>query len=249
MADETSAPARTRFSGRVWLVLLSALSIVVFLAIVLPGVFDLRHEKRSFEIKRPIERLVLDSNGISKINVSLSHDGRVHVLRSSSISRDSRLVEKKSVSGKTLTIRSSCTGSRLGILRRCDVHYRLRVPKKIALSIQAHFGDTTIRGTQGPIEYKSDAGKIDAAGCNKRLDVSLTFGDIKYRETCVPKLVKVKIRAGDVALTVPAGRYDVHTRGRGVRPFENIIEDPSSASKISVDVVWGGSVQITGVRR
>jgi len=246
MADETSAPAPTRFTGRVWLVLLSALSVAVFLAIVLPGVFNVRHEKRSFRIKAPIERLVLDSKGASKIDVALSHDGRVHVLLKSAVSRDSRLIFKRTVSGKTLTLRSSCTGSRLGILRRCDVNYRLRVPKKIALSLRVHFGETTIHGTRGLLEYRSGAGVLKGFGCHKRIDLSLTFGQFEYRDTCAPKLVKARETLGDVALTVPAGRYDVKADHHAVRPFENIIEDPASANEISVDVSWGGSIRITG---
>jgi len=228
--------------------LLCALSIIVFLAIVLPGVFDVKHQKRSFEITRPIERLVLDSKGTSAVDVSLSHDGHVHVLRRTSISRDSRLVERKAVSRKTLTIRSSCTGSRLGILRRCDVHYQLRVPKAIALVLHVHFGKTTIHGTQGRLEFRSSAGELKGFGCNKRLDLALTFGDIHYRDTCVPRSIKTKLKIGDLALTVPAGRYDVHAAKHAVRPFENIIEDPSSANRIDVDISWGGSLRITGAR-
>jgi hypothetical protein len=247
MAGETSAPARTRFTGRVRLVLLCAVGIVVFLAFVMPGAFNVRHEKRSFEITAPVERLVLDSKGTAKVDISLSHDGHVHVLRSSAISRDSRLVEKKSVSGKTLTIRSSCTGSRLGVLRRCDIHYRLRVPRKIALSLHVHLGQTTIHGVQGRLEFRSDAGSFDGFGCNKHLDLSLTFGSVDYRNTCVAEIIEVEVKAADVALAVPAGRYDVHPGGRAVRPFENIIEDPSSPNEINVDIAWGGSVRITGV--
>jgi hypothetical protein len=248
MADESSAPAPTRITGRVWLVLLSALSVVVFLAVVLPGVFDLRHTKRSFEITQPVERLVLDSKGTSKVDISLSKDGHVHILRTSSISRDSRLVEKRGVSGKTLTIRSSCTGSRLGILRSCDINYRLQVPKKIALRLHARFGMTKIHGTRGPLEFKSGAGQLRGFGCNKRFRASLRFGSIDYHETCVPKALEVDMRIGDVALLVPAGRYDVQPGRHAQRPFENIIEDPSSPNQIDVDVLWGGAVRITGAQ-
>ncbi|HEY5160966.1 MAG TPA: hypothetical protein VII83_07855 [Gaiellaceae bacterium] len=248
MADENSAPEQTRFTGRVWLILLCALSVIVFLALVMPGVFQVNHGKRSFEIKKPIERLVFDSKGDSKVDISLSRDGHVHFRRTSSISRDSRLIERKTVSGKTLTIRSSCTGSRLGILRRCETHYYLRVPKKIALALHVHIGITKIHGVRGRLEYHSDAGNFKASGCNKRVDLSLTYGHIAYRNTCVPRLVKVKMRAGGVELTVPAGRYNVHPGGKARRPYANIIQDPSSRSAINVDIDWGGSIRITGVR-
>jgi hypothetical protein len=230
------------------LVLLCALSVIVFLALVLPGVFQVKHKKRSFEIKAPIERLVLDSKGNSKVDVSLSRDGHLHFRRTSSISLDSRLIERKTVSGKTLTIRSSCTGSRLGILRRCDTHYFLRVPKKIALVLRVHIGITKINGVRGRLEYHSDAGGFEASGCNKRVNLAITFGGIRYRDTCVPELISAKMRVGDVNLTVPAGRYDIHPGGHAIRPFENIIQDTSSRSAIKVDVDWGGSVRITGAR-
>jgi hypothetical protein len=249
MADETSAPARTRFTGRVWLVLLSALSVAVFLAIVLPGVFDLRHEKRSLEIKKPIKRLALESKGDTKVEIEPSRDGHVHFLRTSSVSKDSRIVERVKISGKTLKIHSSCTGSRLGILRRCDLAYHLRVPKTIALALRLHFGKTTLRGLQGPLDFKLDAGKLEGFGCNKQAGLYLRFGSIDYRDTCVPKHLRARVKAGELILAIPAGRYDVRAGSEAQRPFANIIEDPSSPSKINVDVVWGGSVQITGVRR
>ena len=248
MAEQSPEPVPTRPSGRVWLVVLCAVSVAVFLAIVLPGVFDVKHQKRSFEIKQPVERLVLDAKGTSTVDVSLSHDGHVHVQRTSSISRDSRLVERKTLAGKTLTIRSSCTGSRLGILRRCDMHYHLQVPRKIALSLRVHFGQTTVHGTQGRLQFRSDAGDFRGFGCNKLLDVSVSFGAIDYRDTCVPELIKVKLRIGDAVLTVPAGRYDVRAGKHAVRPFENIIEDPSSSSRIDGDIIWGGSLRITGAQ-
>jgi hypothetical protein len=249
MADENSAPTGMRLTGRVWLVLLCALGVIVFLALVMPGVFEVNHGKRSFEITKPIERLVLNSEGNSKVDISLSHDGHMHFRRTSSISRDSRLTERKTVVGKTLTIRSSCTGSRLGILRRCETHYYLRVPKKIALAVRVHFGKATIHGVRGGLEFHSDAGDFQASGCNKRVNLSLTFGHIAYRNTCVPEILKVKMRVGDVELTVPAGRYDVQPGRDAVRPFKNIIEDRSSPNEINVDVDWGGSVQITGAHK
>lgn len=249
MAGEISTPPRARFSGRVWLVLLCAAVVVVFLAVVLPGVFDVKHNKRSLEITAPVKRLVLDSRGTADIDISLSHDGHVHILRTASISRDSRLIERRKVSGKTLTIRSSCTGSRLGVLRRCDVHYHLRVPKKIALSLRVHFGRVTVTGTQGQLDFRSDAGDFEGSTCSKRADFQLGFGQLKLRDSCVPELIHAKVRAGHIGLTVPAGRYDVHTDKNAQRPFENIIEDQASPNKLDLVISWGGSIAIEGVNR
>ncbi len=249
MAGETSAPPRARLSGRVRLVLLCAAVVVVFLAVVLPGVFDVRHGKRSFEIKAPVKRLVLDSKGTADVDISLSHDGHVHIMRTSSISRDSRLIERMKVSGKTLAIRSSCTGSRLGVLRRCDVHYHLRVPRKIALSLRVHFGRVIVTGTQGRLDFRSDAGDFEGSACSKRANFQLGFGQLKLRDTCVPELIHARVRAGHIGLTVPAGRYDVHPDKNAQRPFENIIEDPTSPNKLDLVITWGGSIAIEGVRK
>jgi hypothetical protein len=253
MAGETSVPGRARPSGRVWLVLLCAGVVVVFLAVVLPGVFDVKHSKRSYEIKAPIKALAFNSKGTTHLDISPSSDGRVHILRTSSISRDSRLVERHEIEGKTLIFRASCTGSRLGVLRRCDLHYTLRVPKLIALSLRTHFGRTTVSGTQGRIDFKSDAGDFVGSGCSKTARFSLGFGRLEYRDACTPTFVRAKVRAGDVDLTVPAGRYDVNadTRyGNGVkRPFENIIEDPASPNKLELVISLGGSIRVRGVNR
>lgn len=250
MAEENSAPvpAPARLSGRVWLVLVCAIGIVVFLAFVVPGVFDVKHKKRTLEITKPIERLVLESKGDTKIVIEPSRDGHVHFLRTSSVSRDSRIVERVKVLGKTLKINSSCTGSRLGILRRCALKYRLRVPKKIALALRLHIGKTTLRGLRGRIDLKFDAGKFEGFGCNKQADLYLRFGSIDYRDTCVPERFRARVKAGEIVLKVPAGRYDVRA-SYAERPFANIIEDPSAPNLLEADVIWGGSIEIEGVRK
>jgi hypothetical protein len=249
MAGESTAPVRTRPSGRVWLVVACAIAVAVFLAVVLPGVFDVKHSKRTYVILGPVERIVFDSKGTADIEISPSTDGKVHVLRKSSISRDSRLRERRHVAGKTLTLRSSCTGSRLGVLRRCDFHYHLRVPRRVALDIRVHFGRTTIHGIRGRLDFKSDAGDLVGYGCHTRAYLSVAFGKIDYHDTCVPTIVHARVKAGDLTLTVPAGRYDVQAGHEARRPFENIIEDPASRSEIDVDATWAGSIQIKGARR
>jgi hypothetical protein len=249
MAEEISAPPRARFTGRVGFVLVCALVVVVFLAVVVPGVFDVKHTKRSLEIKKPIDRLVLDSKGMVKLEIKPGGDGHVHILRTSEVSRDSRLVERIKTSGTTLNIHSSCTGSRLGVLRRCDLSYHLRVPKKIALALRLHLGTATLQGLRGHLDLKLDAGSFKGFGCNRRADVSLRFGGIDYRDNCTPEYFRVRMRGGDLRLTVPAGRYAVHAGGRAKRPFANIIEDPASTHDIDADITWAGSIAITGARK
>lgn len=249
MADETSASARSRLSGRVRFVLVCALAVIVFLAVVTPGVFDVRHEKRSREIKKTVTRLVLDSKGMVGVEIKPSSDGHVHFLRTSGISRDSRLVERVRVSGKTLTIHSACTGSRLGVLRRCDLRYHLQVPRKTALVLRLHIGTATLHGLRGRLDLKLDAGKFEGFGCNKRADLSLRFGSIDYRDNCVPRYFRARMKGGDIALKVPAGRYDVRSGGKAKRPFPNIIEDPSSPNEIVADITWTGSISIDGERK
>jgi hypothetical protein len=121
-------------------VVLCAVSVIVFLAVTLPSVFDVKHSKHSYVIAGPVDRIVLDTEGTSNLDITPSRDGRVHVRRSSSVSMDSRLIASRRLSGKTLTLKSSCTGSRLGLLRRCDIDYMLQVPRKAALSINVHLG-------------------------------------------------------------------------------------------------------------
>jgi hypothetical protein len=223
--------------------------VIVFLAVVLPGVFDLKHSKRSYEITAPIERLALDSRGTVDVDISLSDDGRVHVLRTSAISKDSRLVERREVSGKTLTIQSSCTGSRFGVLRRCDLHYHLQVPTKIALSLRVHLGVVTVTGTEGRIDFRSDAGDFRGSACTKQAYFHVGFGRFEFRDTCVPTLIHAKVRAGAIDLTVPAGRYDVNAEKGARRPFENIIEDAASPNRLELEIGWGGSVHLKGTSR
>jgi hypothetical protein len=253
MAGEPSAPRYARPSGRVWLVVFSAIVVIVFLAIVLPGVFDLKHGKRTYVISSPVERIVFNSKGTADLDISPSDDGRVHIRRTSAISEDSRLIERHKLSGKTLTLTSSCTGSRLGVLRRCDLNYNLQVPYEVALSIRVHFGRTTVNGIQGRVDFRSDAGDYVGSGCSKRAYFSLGFGRVEFHDTCVPAVVKARVKAGDIELTVPAGRYAVRTESRRLRdvkrPFENIIEDPSADNRIDAEITWGGVIRIKGTSR
>lgn len=251
MADQAPAPARTRFSSRVAFVVLCGLSVVVFLAALLPGAFDLKRSERSYVVPGSAKKLVIDSGGTTKLHISPSRDGRLHVFRESAISKDSRLIEHKNVRGKTLAIDSSCTGSRFGVLRSCEFDYTLELPRETALAIRIHFGHAEISGMRGPIDFHGDAGNFEASGCNKRALVSLDYGVIELDERCTPKIVRIRARLAEIKLTVPQGRYDVdaETRWGDVqRPFANVIEDSSSPSRLDIDVSWGGSVRIEGVR-
>ena len=113
----------------------------------------------------------------------------------------------------------------------------------------AHIGTATIKGIHGQIIYKSDAGDFDGSSCSKRAYFSLGFGRLRYNDSCTPALVEGHGRAGDIELTVPAGRYDVnaHSPSNGVkRPFANIIEDPLAPNRIDLELRWGGTITIQG---
>jgi hypothetical protein len=252
MAGEPSAPVRTRPSGRVWLVALCAVSIIVFLAIVLPGVFDLKHAKRSYVFSEPVKRLAIDSKGTVKIDISPSHDGRVHVQRTSAISKDSRLIERHQLSGTTLMLKSSCTGSRFGVLRRCDLHYHVQAPARVALSIHLHLGIAKVHGFRGRLDFRADAGDFVGSGCSRQAYLSLGWGHIDFTDACTPAVIRVRTKAGNIVLTVPEGRYAVNATthyGNGIqRPFENIIEDPAARNRLDVALSYGGSLVIKGVR-
>jgi hypothetical protein len=237
----------------VWLVAACTLIVVVFLALVLPSVFELKQSRRSYTFSGRVDRLVFDSQGTAYVHVLPSKDGRVHISRTSSISTDSRLIEGHRMSAGTLTFSARCTGSRLGVLRRCELHYKVLVPRKIALVLRLHFGRATATGIEGKLDFKSDAGDFEGSACSKDARFSLGFGKLTLRDRCVPKLVRARVRAGDVELTVPSGRYDVQASthyGSGVdRPFANVIEDSSSPHKLDVSMSWGGSIHIRGARR
>ncbi len=253
MAVEPSVPVRTRFSGRVAFVVLCAVGIVVFLSALLPGAFDLKRNERSFVVSEHVERLVFDADGTTKLHISPSRDGRVHVYRESAISKDSTLIEHKRVEGRTLELGSSCTGSRFGVLRSCEFDYELQLPRDVSLAVRIHFGRAEIRGMRGPIDFHGDAGDFEASGCNKRASISLDYGKIELHESCKPDLVRARTRLADIELIVPAGRYDVNVDSRWgdgtERPFANVIEDPLSPHRLDIDVSWAGSVRIEGVRR
>ncbi|MHB8060958.1 MAG: hypothetical protein ACYDHO_09030, partial [Gaiellaceae bacterium] len=99
------------------------------------------------------------------------------------------------------------------------------------------------------LALKLDAGKFEGFGCNKQADLFLRFGSIDYRDVCVPEYLHARMKGGDIALRVPAGRYEVHAGDNGKRPFANIIEDSSSLNEIDADVTWAGSVSIEGVHK
>jgi len=251
MTGDFQAPERRPSSGRVWFVLLCAGIVIVFLAVVLPGVFDLRHSSRRGKFTAPIERVVVDAKGTTNLDISASRDGHAHITQTASVSKAARLVESWRVKGKTLYIRSHCTGSRLGILRRCDVNYVLRLPAKAALVLRIGIGKINLDGVRGSVDLKIEAGDVRGeALCSRRMKAEVEyFGRIVLKETCFPDLIWSRMKAGDIELTVPAGHYDVHaaTHSGGIkRPFENIIEDPSSPHKLDLELSWGGSIKIAG---
>jgi hypothetical protein len=243
-----SSPPRALISWRVWLVFACALVVVAFLGAVLPGVLDREHSNRSFEIAGPIERVVLDVDAGVQLDVNPSPDGRLHVSRHATFSHGSRFREQAKRSGKTISIRSSCTTSRLGLLGVCHADYDLLAPARAALVIRVHDSHVLIRGMRGRLDYDARAGDLEADVCSRWALIKLGFGRVKLHESCAPRFVQTRINAGAIELTVPKGRYAVKTKTRWgeAKPIENLIVDPSSKHRLDLEIRWGGSITVKG---
>ncbi len=132
--------------------------------------------------------------------------------------------EWKLVDGR-LTLRVDCGGVASG----CGALHRIRVPRRVAVSVESENGDVTAEGFGTPLRVRSDNGDVRVRQASRPLDLGSENGDVVVEGGttsaevvarssngdmdvtlgAVPRRVDLAGENGDLTVSLPRASYDV----------------------------------------
>jgi hypothetical protein len=115
--------------------------------------------------------------------------------------------ERRMILGNVFRLESSCP--RL-IIGSCKARYRISVPEKVRVKIEATRGDVRVNAHRGLVDLSTSGGNISVeAFCGTLVRATAKGGDIDVSASCPPQRVEVRTDTGDVTVAVPSGMYSI----------------------------------------
>jgi DUF4097 and DUF4098 domain-containing protein YvlB len=193
-------------------------------------------EESSYQLDQPVTALLVDARAASVTIVV--EDGPVRVTEKYRYSR-SKPTTAHRVDGHALQLtESGCRDDNA----RCEVSYRIRVPKVTSAKITAQAGAVKVDGLAGDVHVTTEAGAVEAhALTSDQVTIRTDAGAASLEFAEAPTLVRTTTSVGAIELRVPgttAYAVDVHTEVGGASV--NVDKDPRSAHRIEVSTEVGG---------
>ena len=194
-----------------------------------------RTEESSYAVDQPVTALVVDARAASVTLVV--EDGPVTVSETYRYSRGKPTTAHR-VEGRALRLTESGCGDDNA---RCDVSYRIRVPKATSADITAHAGAVSVDGLAGDLHVTTEAGAVEAhALSSDEVTIKTQAGAASLKFTDAPTLVRATTSIGAIELRVPgmtAYAVDVHAAVGGVSV--DVDRNPRSAHRLEVSTEVG----------
>jgi hypothetical protein len=192
-------------------------------------------EELSYQIDQPVTALVIAARAAS-IAIVVG-DGPVTVTEEHRYSRGKPTTAHR-VEGQTLRLtESGCGDDEL----RCDVEYRIRMPKAISAEITAQAGAVRVDGLAGDVHVTTEAGAVEGrALTSHEVTIKTEAGAASLEFAEAPTLVQTTTSMGAVEVRVPgttAYAVDVKTSVGG--SSVGVDQDPASAHRIEVHTDLG----------
>jgi len=229
--------------GRV--VAISALLVVGGLVALVTGGLVSREERLvSYPVTGALQSLTFDlgAGDITVVGGGQRDDVAVRRTEHYAFGRLPRTT--RSVSAGVFKVSSRCPTS---LMARCSVSYRVIVPDNVAVDIRTTSGTVTLRGYRGSARVATASGTIAIAGyCGNALDARAGSGSITLDALCAPPQTTLRTGSGDIAATLPAGRYDVDAESTsGDERVRGVVADDDAPYSIQV-LSSSGDVRVGG---
>jgi hypothetical protein len=130
---------------------------------------------------------------------------------------------------------------------RCRLDYVLRVPDGVDVDLTAHAGRLEVRGIDGDVRARTDAGEIELTGLRSgSVDASSDVGRVVARFVEPPSTVRATTSTGAIEVGLPASGapYAVDAAAEVGSATVDVATDPSS-SRTVVARTSVGSVVVT----
>ena len=183
-----------------------------------------------YQIDQPVTALVIDARAAA-VAIAVG-DGPVTVTEEHRYSRGKPSTAYE-VQGQTLRLtESGCGDDNV----RCEIHYRIRMPKTMSAEISAQAGAVQVDGLAGNLQVTTEAGAVEGRGLTSdEVHVKTEAGGATLEFAQPPALVQTTTSLGAVDLHLPGSTsyaVDVQTEVGSNRV--DVDRDPASAHRITV---------------
>lgn len=159
-------------------------------------------DAQTYQVDEPVREVVLDAS-FGEVTVD-SGDGPVLVTETYRFS-DERPATTHRLDGDTLRLTS--TGCGAGVNVRCEVRYRIRVPRQTAAQLTTDAGQIVVRGLAGRLAVTTNAGEVRGESLAAReASVTTRAGVVNLGFAEPPAQVQVSTEAGEIEVRLPAGQ-------------------------------------------
>jgi DUF4097 and DUF4098 domain-containing protein YvlB len=130
------------------------------------------------------------------------------------------------------------------------VSFRIAVPDNVLVNVRTSSGDVRIEGLNGSARVTTGSGAVAIDGfCGFTLVATSSSGDVKGGAECSPDRIELRSGSGDVAASVPVGRYRVDAHSdRGPAPRVRNITVADDAAFTVQALSGSGVVTVDGGR-
>lgn len=221
------------------LVLSCAALTVLVTGCSLSGFGPTKEAERTYTVDGKITALSATTHGGNIEVVPVEAGGSVKV-REKYRYNDRKPAPEHGVKGGRLTLKAEDCG--MG--RKCEVDYRVLLPRDASIDLHTSGGDITIRGTAGRITAETSGGDITVTdSASPATKVKTSGGDVDVTLTAAPDEVSGRTSGGDVTIRLPKGTYAVDASTSGGTSKVSVPKDPRSAHKVTARTS-GGNVSV-----
>jgi len=189
----------------------------------------------SYQVTEPVTALVVAARAAS-VDITVG-DGPISVTEVHRYSSGKPSTAHQ-VDGSALRLTESGCGDDNA---RCDVEFRIRMPKATSAEIDAKAGAVKVNGLGGDIRVTTEAGAVEAKALSSdQVTVQTSAGAASLEFTEPPAMIKVTSDVGAVTVRVPAGEsYAIAAEAKTGSTEVSVPNDPASAHRIEVSTDLG----------
>lgn len=117
------------------------------------------------------------------------------------------------VEGGTLFLLDRGCGKAAEAGGQCATHYRIEVPRALAVTVTVRTAPVTVTGVTGALDITTDVGAITGSGLAGKTKATTSVGDVELRYTSVPPAVEVTNDVGATRVFLPPqGTYRIDAK-------------------------------------
>ncbi|MEW1753888.1 DUF4097 family beta strand repeat-containing protein [Streptomyces angustmyceticus] len=225
---------------RVPLLVLSGVALTALTAgCSLSGYGPSKEAQRTYTVHDKVTALSATTHGGDIEIVPVDAGGSVKVTEKY-VYNESKPTPAHSVKDGRLTLEAEDCG--MG--RRCEVGYRVLLPRNASVELRTSGGDITVHGAAGGITAETSGGDISVADSAARTATARTSGgDVDLALSAAPDKVSGRTSGGDVTIRLPKGSYAVDASTSGGDRKVSVPTDEDSAHEVTARSS-GGDVSV-----